>query len=453
MREFSGANRAPSVGGCSLVFALCAMGCSQGPDSWEPARATSAPLLGVNQITGDSLPPNTVVFTYDDGPDEHTLELAQYLHDQGIHVTFFINGRRLCKAFDASGNCTTPWDTLPCDNGLSQAPVTNPKYYPESNLDKVLALGHRIANHSQDHCHLQPETTASDFLFELKTTQDILDRHICDNVFLFRAPYGEWDDPTAARAQGVGLDKLIGPVNWDVDGQDWNCWKTGVAVDACGQGYLDILAARPNKNGIFLMHDRPEFNVGYAGPLLMAQWIVPKLKAAGYTFATLDDVTSLPSTPCTVPADAGSSGSMSDSGDDGGSTSSSGSAGSSGSSSGSTSSTSGGSSTGSGSGGSGASSGSTSSSGGGSSSGAGSASSGTGSGGTSSGGPGTADGGGNNVGAGGNAPVEQSSGCACSTAGRDSTGAAGPGYGAVFALCIGAAARGARRRRGQRVAG
>src|SRR5260370_41546099 len=96
------------------------------------------------------------------------------------------------------------------------AVVYNPKYYPESILDEVIALGHRIANHSQDHCHLTSETVASDMLFELKTTQDILDRHICDNVFLFRTPYGEWDGPTATLAAGAGLDKLIGPVNWDV---------------------------------------------------------------------------------------------------------------------------------------------------------------------------------------------------------------------------------------------
>jgi peptidoglycan/xylan/chitin deacetylase (PgdA/CDA1 family) len=43
------------------------------------------------------------VLTYDDGPDEHTLELAHFLADNGVHATFYINGRRICKVFDASG--------------------------------------------------------------------------------------------------------------------------------------------------------------------------------------------------------------------------------------------------------------------------------------------------------------------------------------------------------------
>jgi peptidoglycan/xylan/chitin deacetylase (PgdA/CDA1 family) len=290
----------------AVVLAFAAGGCSQGNEPSERLGTAAQPILGGTEIHGDSLPPKTVVFTYDDGPDEHTLELAQYLHEQGIHATFFTNGRRFCKLFDGSGNCISPWDTLPCDDGLSQAPVANPIYYPESELDRVLALGHRIANHSQDHCHLSQETNFSDFVFELKTTQDILDRHICDNVFLFRAPYAAWDDASAARSQEAGLDRLIGPVAWDIDGQDWHCWQTGETVEACGQGYLDILHQRPNLNGIFLMHDRPEFNVGYAGPLLMTQWIVPQLKAEGYRFATLEDVVTLPVMPCSAPlAEAG----------------------------------------------------------------------------------------------------------------------------------------------------
>jgi MYXO-CTERM domain-containing protein len=424
------------------LAALAAAGCSQGFEPTESVGKTRQPVLGTTQINGDSLPPKTVVFTYDDGPDEHTLELAQYLHDQGIHATFFTNGRRYCKEFDSSGNCTTPWDTLACDNGLSQAPVTNPKHYPESNIDLVLALGHRIGNHSQDHCHLTQETNASDFLFELKTTQDIVDRHICDNVFLFRTPYGEWDDATAARAQGTGLDKLIGPVNWDVDGEDWNCWQMGTTVEACGQGYLNILNMRPNQNGIFLMHDRPEFNVGYEGPLLMAQWIVPQLKAAGFQFATLEDVATLPVMPCiTPPQDAGagdtggSSGGDDASSDDGGSSTSS-SGGVTGSTSGSAS---GGSSGGSTSGG--------STSGGGSTSSSGNASSGAGSGGSSGSGAGSSSGSGTaegDAGGSGAAPTGQSSGCACT--GAPGGGAPDPASGALLAFGAVVIARRSRRR-------
>src|SRR4051794_28746687 len=131
------------------------------PDGLELEAARQA-VLTTTQINGSGLPAKTVVFTYDDGPDEHTLELAHYLADNGIHATFFVNGRRFCKTMAADGTCAVPVDTRACDDGMSQAPVTNPKYYPESILDQVIALGHRVGNHSQDHCHLKMQTNAVD---------------------------------------------------------------------------------------------------------------------------------------------------------------------------------------------------------------------------------------------------------------------------------------------------
>jgi peptidoglycan/xylan/chitin deacetylase (PgdA/CDA1 family) len=295
----------------SAVLALAPVACSSeaGVPADEPSATIDPELVAKTGITGKSLPKKTVIFTYDDGPDEHTLELAQYLADNDIHVVFFINGRRICKTMDALGNCTVPMDTRPCDDGKSQAPVVNPKYYPESLLDEVLRLGHRIANHTEDHCHLQQQTNQADLVFELKTTQDILDRHICDGVYLFRPPYGEWDTATTTRVQmEPSLDKLVGPVLWDVDGEDYACWQTGMTADACGTRYLGILTKRANQNGIFLMHDRPEFNVGYEGPVLLTKWLVPKLKDDGYRFATFDELLSLDAgAPCVPDAGAGGS--------------------------------------------------------------------------------------------------------------------------------------------------
>src|SRR5580765_7737595 len=94
---------------CCAALAGCA------PNA-EPPQAIVEPVLTTGQINGSGLPAKTVVLTYDDGPDEHTLELAHYLTDQGVHATFFVNGRRFCKTFDASGACTTAQETRACDN-------------------------------------------------------------------------------------------------------------------------------------------------------------------------------------------------------------------------------------------------------------------------------------------------------------------------------------------------
>ena len=76
------------------------------------------------------------------------------------------------------------------------------------------------------------------------------------------------------------------------------------------ENYLRILAARPNHNGIFIMHDRPEFNVGIDGPLEMTKILVPRLRAHGYKFATLDDLLGLPPPIAPPPARVAASSSL-----------------------------------------------------------------------------------------------------------------------------------------------
>ncbi len=294
-----------------IVVSAAGIGCTT---EGNPFELVSEPLT-TGQVYGGNLPARTVVLSYDDGPDEHTLPLARYLNQQGVKATFFVNGRRFCKTFDANGVCTTPQDTRPCI-GAPQAAVQNPKYYPESLLDELQMLGHRIANHSQDHCHLPQQTNAENLIWELKATQDILDRHICDGVFLFRAPYGEWNGTVLGRL-GANFNKVTGPVNWEIDGGDWECWRNGATPESCASKYLGILNGRGQRNGIFLMHDRPEFNVGAESPLLMAKILVPRLKQMGFGFATMDQALNITPQANNCPAKPADGGAMDMGGSDG----------------------------------------------------------------------------------------------------------------------------------------
>ncbi|HEY0713147.1 MAG TPA: polysaccharide deacetylase family protein, partial [Polyangia bacterium] len=232
--------------------------------------------------------------TYDDGPDDHTLTIARYLTDVGVRAAFFVNGRRFCRQFAADGGCAQPAETRACNDGTLQAPVAAPRFYPESILSDLVALGHRVGNHTQDHCDLTDQTNVSDFGWEIEATQNVLDRHVHDGLYLFRAPFGRWDLDAAKRAnQWRGFARLTGPVSWDIDGTDWNCWRHGMTPEACAQLYYDKLAARPKRNGIILLHDRPEFNVGYEGPLLLTKVLVEGLRARGYRLVALDAVPSI----------------------------------------------------------------------------------------------------------------------------------------------------------------
>src|SRR5437773_11876559 len=62
-------------------------------------------------LSGAGLPPRTVVFTFDDGPDELTLPIARYLASAGIAATFFVNGKRFCHYVD--GKCTAVTGSCP----------------------------------------------------------------------------------------------------------------------------------------------------------------------------------------------------------------------------------------------------------------------------------------------------------------------------------------------------
>jgi MYXO-CTERM domain-containing protein len=300
-----------ATGLLTIAVTACSEAPTQQQRGGESLGSLEQPVLEAANIFGNNLPAKTVVLTYDDGPDEHTLELAKYLNEQGIKATFFINGRRFCKVWNGDV-CMTPVETRGCNDGQAQAPVAAPIYYHESILDEVIALGHRIGNHTTDHCHLKGQDNPPDFEFEVKTTQEIVERHVCDGIFLFRAPFGDWDGQASNIAKSFpGLDKLVGPINWDVDGGDWDCYQKGKTIEECGNGYLTLLDKRANKNGIFLNHDRPEFNVGIDAPLKLAQYLVPKLKEQGYTFSTLDALLNLtPNGPLGCPLPVGGAGGM-----------------------------------------------------------------------------------------------------------------------------------------------
>jgi peptidoglycan/xylan/chitin deacetylase (PgdA/CDA1 family) len=283
----------PVALGCLTLMTACG-----GPPeeaSREPSFLESyGEIVSDSGVTGNALPPYTLALTYDDGPDTYTLDVANYLAQQGIKATFFINGCRIIgspapiRPADNSGNCTEP-----------------PRF-PESTVAQLVALGHRVANHTEDHPNLPnlvPDTQT--ILSQVRLTQNVLDRYITDGFFLMRPPYGAWDVNVAnALRTDPALNRLAGPVVWDIDGGDWSCFKDGLPVEECGQRYLNALNARQYRNGVFLMHDRLEFNVGSTYTLQLTKWLVERLPRPQYTFVPLDAIPNLTGTRTSLPARA-----------------------------------------------------------------------------------------------------------------------------------------------------
>ena len=68
------------------------------------------------------MPDKTISLTFDDGPGPRTAELAEYLAAEGVHGTFFINGKN-----------------VPGRQGA---------------VDTIVGRGHLLANHTQNHLQL-----------------------------------------------------------------------------------------------------------------------------------------------------------------------------------------------------------------------------------------------------------------------------------------------------------
>src|SRR5262245_39051908 len=98
--------------GASALSACGVEGDFGGVDGIGEEETTESAVLADTAVTCESLPANTLVLTYDDGPDDLTLDIAAYLWTQGIHATFFVNGKRFCRK--VNGVCTSPPVTGAC---------------------------------------------------------------------------------------------------------------------------------------------------------------------------------------------------------------------------------------------------------------------------------------------------------------------------------------------------
>ena len=220
-----------------------------------------------NQITGKSLPYKTLCLSYDDGPGEtpgsstgpQTLKLAEYLWEQEIQATFFVVGKHVQK-------------------------------FPEI-LPKLSELGHLIGNHTYTHPHLR---NCTNVVAELATNYEIIKRYAVGGRTFFRAPWGEWspDICNVLNADTSIRETHVGPIGWDVDGQDWDEWKNSKTPEECADKYVDEIETRGSK-GIILMHDSTaddEEIMRRNNTFEMTKILIPRLKQNRYSFVRLDSI-------------------------------------------------------------------------------------------------------------------------------------------------------------------
>jgi len=156
-----------------------------------------------------------IALTFDDGPNENTLEILKVLHKHQAKAAFFCIGKNI-------------------------------EAHPEI-LKKIVADGHLVANHSYSHSHFIDFYRKEKMVSELEETDAIIEKLTGKKVQFFRPPYGV-TNPSIRRALEVTKHKVIG---WNIRSLD--------GIISNKKIILNRIAKRIAPGAIVLLHDtKPE---------------------------------------------------------------------------------------------------------------------------------------------------------------------------------------------------
>ncbi len=203
------------------------------------------------EVFGHSLPPKTLVLTFDDGPHgTYTSEISAILKQYGVPAVFFQVGKNLGH--------------LGSDG--------KPKLGPRAEVSRqLLGAGHVLANHSQTHAQLS-KRSGEELKSEILNTDELLKAVDKRRSPLFRFPYG------ARNAEGLAVleSAHLRSIMWNIDSLDW--------ADPVPASITQRVLSTVGKEGrgIVLFHDIHERTVK-ALPTILS-----RLVAEGYQFAGWD---------------------------------------------------------------------------------------------------------------------------------------------------------------------
>lgn len=126
--------------------------------------------------------------------NEDTKKILEVLKNRNVHVTFFMTGGWV-------------------------------KSYPD-DVKAILAAGHDLGNHSENHKNMSQLSTAEQEQ-ELLSVHEKVKELTGYEMFLFRPPYGDYDNSVVLTAKKCGYY----PVQWDVDSLDWKDYGVDSILD------------------------------------------------------------------------------------------------------------------------------------------------------------------------------------------------------------------------------
>lgn len=173
-----------------------------------------------------TVPPRTVVLTFDDGPHmSNTPIILDVLKRHGVKAMFFQLGSVFDGQYIGSENVKT---TLQIQ-------------------ERLLKEGHVVANHTYSHPNMSKLAfeAARAQITSAQTFIGAASKGSANQTRFFRPPYGDSDYKTLLAIEDAGLYPLF----WNIDSRDWEAKTPRQLVDNT------IKAAEEMDGGIVLLHD------------------------------------------------------------------------------------------------------------------------------------------------------------------------------------------------------
>ncbi|MEV5846671.1 polysaccharide deacetylase family protein [Streptomyces sp. NPDC051985] len=181
-----------------------------------------------------------VALSFDGGPSPTTPALLDILKQDGLHATFFVQGRgHIAK-------------------------------YP-GILRRIAAGGHEIGNHTWTHPRLTDLDEAG-ARHELQRTQDAIERITGERPVLMRPPEGRTNRKVAKICKELGLAQVL----WSVTAKDYETTDSALIT----KRVLD----QTHRDGIILLHDL------HKGTVPAVPGIIKALEQRGYTLVTVSQL-------------------------------------------------------------------------------------------------------------------------------------------------------------------
>lgn len=210
------------------------------PVGMAPGHHVEVRTFGGLERRGQPEGPKPIALTFDDGPGPNTAAILDILEREKVPATFFVVGRQI------PGN--------------------------EHLINRILAGGSRVANHTMNHADLH-KVSIDTARQEIVRTTELLAPLVgpSDPVRCFRPPYGN----TTTTSRNLVADLHLAEVQWSIDPEDWR----NPGPEKVRNRVLD----RAFPGAIVLLHD----GGSHAGTVAALPSIIFWLRAAGYSFVSL----------------------------------------------------------------------------------------------------------------------------------------------------------------------